>query len=112
MEQWAEQFSTNDIHQYDDDSRNTKGAKKAVIVMIFVALIIEELIIAEAWFASSLIPDPENGRYILIFEIWHPSLSARHIELLKRFYDLQGTKEYRKELDRFKADRAKWLLYQ
>ena len=39
--------------------------------MIFVALLIEELIIAEAWFASSLIPDPENGRYVLIYAARH-----------------------------------------
>jgi Na+/proline symporter len=39
--------------------------------MIFVALLIEELIIAEAWFASSLIPDPENGRFVLIYAARH-----------------------------------------
>ncbi len=62
-----------DANQYQRifASRNAKGAKKAVIVMIFVALIIEELIIAEAWFASSLIPDPENGRYVLIYAARH-----------------------------------------
>ncbi|MHC4582090.1 MAG: sodium:solute symporter family protein [Planctomycetota bacterium] len=58
-----------DANQYQRifASRNAKGARTAVIVMIFVALLIEELIIAEAWFASSLIPDPENGRYVLIY---------------------------------------------
>ena len=62
-----------DANQYQRifASRNAKGAKKAVIVMIFVALLIEELIIAEAWFASSLIPDPENGRYVLIYAARH-----------------------------------------
>ncbi len=62
-----------DANQYQRifASRNAKSAKKAVIVMIFVALIIEELIIAEAWFASSLIPDPENGRYVLIYAARH-----------------------------------------
>jgi Na+/proline symporter len=62
-----------DANQYQRifASRNAKGARKAVITMIFVALIIEELIIAEAWFASSLIPDPENGRYVLIYAARH-----------------------------------------
>jgi Na+/proline symporter len=62
-----------DANQYQRifASRNAKSAKKAVIVMIFVALIIEELIIAEAWFVSSLIPDPENGRYVLIYAARH-----------------------------------------
>jgi Na+/proline symporter len=62
-----------DANQYQRifASRNAKGAKTAVIVMIFVALLIEELIIAEAWFVSSLIPDPENGRYVLIYAARH-----------------------------------------
>jgi Na+/proline symporter len=62
-----------DANQYQRifASRNAKGARTAVIVMIFVALVIEELIIAEAWFASSLIPDPENGRYVLIYAARH-----------------------------------------
>lgn len=62
-----------DANQYQRifASRNAKGARTAVITMIFVALLIEELIIAEAWFASSLIPDPENGRYVLIYAARH-----------------------------------------
>ncbi|TKJ35033.1 MAG: hypothetical protein CEE38_16380 [Planctomycetes bacterium B3_Pla] len=62
-----------DANQYQRifASRNAKGARTAVIIMIFVALIIEELIIAEAWFASSLIPDPENGRFVLIYAARH-----------------------------------------
>jgi len=62
-----------DANQYQRifASKNAKGARKAVIAMIFVALLIEELIIAEAWFASSLTPDPENGRYVLIYAARH-----------------------------------------
>ena len=62
-----------DANQYQRifASRNAKGARSAVIAMIFVALVIEELIIAEAWIASSLIPDPENGRYVLIYAARH-----------------------------------------
>lgn len=62
-----------DANQYQRifASRNAKGARTAVIIMIFVALIIEELIIVEAWIASSLIPDPENGRFVLIYAARH-----------------------------------------
>ena len=62
-----------DANQYQRifASKNAKGARTAVIVMIFLALIIEELIIAEAWIAGSLTPDPENGRYILIYAARH-----------------------------------------
>jgi len=62
-----------DANQYQRifASRNAKGARTAVIAMIFIALIIEELIIAEAWMASSLIPDPENGRFVLIYAARH-----------------------------------------
>jgi Na+/proline symporter len=62
-----------DANQYQRifASRNAKGAKKAVITMIFVALLIEELIIIEAWISASLIPDPENGRYVLIYAARH-----------------------------------------
>ena len=62
-----------DANQYQRifASKNVKGARTAVIVMIFLALLIEELIIAEAWFAGSMTPDPENGRYILIYAARH-----------------------------------------
>jgi Na+/proline symporter len=62
-----------DANQYQRifASKNAKGARTAVIVMIFVALLIEELIIAEAWFAGSMTPDPENGSYILIYAARH-----------------------------------------
>ncbi len=62
-----------DANQYQRifASKNAKGAKQAVTAMIFVALIIELLIIASAWVASSLVPNPENGRYILIYAAKH-----------------------------------------
>ncbi|MBA7665881.1 hypothetical protein ES703_73955 [subsurface metagenome] len=62
-----------DANQYQRifASKNAKGARTAVVVMIFLALVVEELIIAEAWFAGSLTPDPENGRYVLIFAARH-----------------------------------------
>lgn len=62
-----------DANQYQRifASKNARGARTAVIVMIFLALLVEELIIAEAWFAGSMTPDPENGRYILIYAARH-----------------------------------------
>jgi len=62
-----------DANQYQRifASRSAKGAKAAVTAMIFVALAIELLIIACAWFAASMTPDPENGKYILIFAAKH-----------------------------------------
>jgi len=62
-----------DANQYQRifAGKSAKGARTAVIVMVFLALLIEELIIAEAWFAASLTPDPENGRYVLIYAARH-----------------------------------------
>jgi Na+/proline symporter len=62
-----------DANQYQRifASRNAKGAKQAVITLIFVALVIELLIISSAWVAGSMTPDPENGRYILIYAARH-----------------------------------------
>lgn len=62
-----------DANQYQRifASRNARGAKQAVTTMIFVALAIELLIIANAWIASSMTPDPENGKYILIYAAKH-----------------------------------------
>ena len=62
-----------DANQYQRifASRNAKGAKSAVTTMIFVALLVELLIIALAWIASSMIPDPANGRYVLIYAAKH-----------------------------------------
>lgn len=58
-----------DANQYQRifASRTARGAKSAVTAMIFVALAIELLIIACAWIAASMTPDPENGKYILIY---------------------------------------------
>ena len=62
-----------DANQYQRifASRNARGAKQAVTVMIFAALVIEILIIACAWIAASMTPDPENGKYILIYAARH-----------------------------------------
>ena len=58
-----------DANQYQRifASKSAKGARSAVTVMIFLAIIVELLIIFCAWMASSMVPDPENGKYILIF---------------------------------------------
>lgn len=62
-----------DANQYQRifASKNAKGARTAVLIMIFLALLIEELIISEAWIAGSMTPDAENGRYILIYAARH-----------------------------------------
>jgi len=62
-----------DANQYQRifASRNARGATSAVTVMIFAALAIELLIIACAWTASSMTPDAENGKYILIYAARH-----------------------------------------
>ncbi len=62
-----------DANQYQRifASKDAKGAKTAVVVMIFLALAVELLIIANAWVAASMIPDPENGRYVLIYAAKH-----------------------------------------
>jgi Na+/proline symporter len=64
---------SGDANQYQRifASRNAKGAKKAVTALIFTAFAIELLIIACAWAASSMTPDPENGKYILIYAARH-----------------------------------------
>lgn len=58
-----------DANQYQRifASKSAKGAKTAVTAMIFIALAIELLIIGAAWTISSKVPDPENGKYILIY---------------------------------------------
>jgi solute:Na+ symporter, SSS family len=62
-----------DANQYQRifASRTAKGAKTAVNMMIIIAFAVELLIIACAWIASSLTPDPEHGKYILIYAARH-----------------------------------------
>lgn len=62
-----------DANQYQRifASRNARGARIAVTTMIFVAFAVELLIIACAWAAASMTPDPEDGKYILIYAAKH-----------------------------------------
>jgi Na+/proline symporter len=62
-----------DANQYQRifASRNARGARAAVTAMIFIAFAIELLIILNAWVASSMTPDPEDGKYILIHAAKH-----------------------------------------
>ncbi|MEE8336026.1 MAG: sodium:solute symporter family protein [Candidatus Neomarinimicrobiota bacterium] len=48
-------------------SKDEKSATKATIALVIMAALIELLIIASAWVSSSLVPDADNGRHILIF---------------------------------------------
>ena len=58
-----------DANQYQRffASKDAKSAKKAVSIMIIAVLLIESLIILEAWICSSMIPDAEYGKYVLIY---------------------------------------------
>ena len=58
-----------DANQYQRffASKDAKGAKTAVTFMIFAVLLIESLIILEAWICSSLIPTAASGKYVLIY---------------------------------------------
>ena len=58
-----------DANQYQRffASKSAKGAKSAVTFMIFAVLLIESLIILEAWIASSLMPNAAIGKYVLIY---------------------------------------------
>ena len=71
-----------DANQYQRifASRSAKGARTAVTMLIFIAFAVELLIITCAWIASSMTPDPENGRYILNLRrptlLWRSHLAA------------------------------------
>lgn len=54
------------LYQRFFSSKSAKGAKQATLVLIFAALLIEILIIGCGWAAGALIPDAEEGRYVLI----------------------------------------------
>ena len=58
-----------DANQYQRffASKDAKGAKAAVTFMILAVLVVESLIILEAWICSSLIPNAEHGKYVLIY---------------------------------------------
>ena len=48
-------------------SKTAEGAKSATKVLIFAVLLAELMIIFSAWVASSMIPDAEVGKYVLIY---------------------------------------------
>jgi SSS family solute:Na+ symporter len=58
-----------DANQYQRffASKSAKGAKSAVTFMVFAVLLVESLIILEAWIASSLMPSAAIGKYVLIY---------------------------------------------
>jgi len=62
-----------DANQYQRffASKDARGAKNAVTFMIFAVLVIESLIILDAWMCSSLIPDAAEGKYVLIYAAKH-----------------------------------------
>ena len=48
-------------------SKDAKGAQQATKVLIFAVLLAELMIIISAWVTSSMIPDAEVGKYVLIY---------------------------------------------
>jgi SSS family transporter len=58
-----------DANQYQRffAAKNAKGARQAVTFLIFAVFLVESLIIVEAWISSSMIPDAEIGKYVLIY---------------------------------------------
>jgi SSS family transporter len=48
-------------------SKDAEGAKYATKVLIFAVALAELMIIASAWIVSSMIPDAEVGKYVLIY---------------------------------------------
>jgi len=58
-----------DANQYQRffASKSARGAKSAVTFMVFAVLVVESLIILEAWIASSLMPNAAVGKYVLIY---------------------------------------------
>ncbi|MFL3026152.1 MAG: sodium:solute symporter [Candidatus Neomarinimicrobiota bacterium] len=48
-------------------SKDAKGAKSATKTLIIAVAIAELMIIVAAWIASSMIPDAEVGKYVLIY---------------------------------------------
>ncbi|MHC4507575.1 MAG: sodium:solute symporter family protein [Planctomycetota bacterium] len=58
-----------DANQYQRffASKDARGAKTAVTFMILAVLVVESLIILEAWICSSMIPDAQHGKYVLIY---------------------------------------------
>ena len=60
-------------------SKDAKGAKYATKTLIVAVLIAELMIIVAAWIASSMIPDAEVGKYVLIYashEFLRPFIGA------------------------------------
>jgi len=67
------------MYQRFSASKDHQSATKATIILIFAVLIIELLIIASSWVASSMIIEEEVGKYILIYtayELLPPFLGA------------------------------------
>ena len=48
-------------------SKDAEGAKSATKVLIFAVALAELMIIISAWIVSSMIPDAEVGKYVLIY---------------------------------------------
>lgn len=59
------------MYQRFSASKNKESATKATIILIFAVLIIELLIIASSWVATSLIVKEEVGKFVLIYTAYN-----------------------------------------
>lgn len=67
------------MYQRFSSGRDARGARKATILLVFGVLLIETLIVLNAWVSSSMIPDAANGKYVMIYaanQLMHPLLGA------------------------------------
>jgi Na+/proline symporter len=48
-------------------SRDAKSARQATVVLVFVVTVIELAIICAGWVSASMLPDAEEGRYVMIY---------------------------------------------
>ena len=55
------------MYQRFSASKNIKGLKKATNLLIIAVFLIEILIILIAWVGSTMISEPESGRYIMVY---------------------------------------------
>jgi len=55
------------MYQRFSAGKTVKGVRKATIIFVFGVLLVELLIILTAWVSSSMIPEAENGRHVMIY---------------------------------------------
>jgi len=70
------------MYQRFSAGKSSAGVRKASIIFVFGVMIVELLIILSAWVSTSMIPEAENGRHVMIYTARHllpPLLGATMI---------------------------------